>query len=1069
MNPLKSWRFVVWLLLGLGVPAAAQNHPELDWRVLESDHFRVMYHQGLEEAAARAAQIAEDAYGPVTQVYGYEPGEKVRLVLKDFDDYANGAAFFYHDTIEIWTTALDHDFDMRGTSDWLRNVITHEFVHIISLGAARKWNPRVPALYLQYFGYQRENDRPDILIGYPDVIASYPVSSTIVPMWFAEGVAQYQVLGARHDRWDSHRDMILRTAVRHDRLLSFDEMGVFGKKGFGNEFVYDHGYGLVSYIAATYGEDKLAQICRGVAGWRTLEIDGILKKVLGKSSEDLHQDWRQTMAQRYNEQLVALGSLRQGETVADKGFSNIRPTLSPTGDRLAYLSTGSGDHGPHALVVKDLENDEDEVLVAGVASTVSWAPDGRKLLFVRKSKGDKYGSRQADIYEYDLDGKKAGLVSGVLWTVPALLSGHAPESPKVRRISHGLRAFYPAYSPDGKWIAFVHNQGTHNNLGLMRADGSDIHYLTKFSDGTQFYTPQWSPDGRHLVFAITRGGQRDIALIAVEAAQERHLAATVPIDPGPAAAPMEIIIATPGTDRDPVWSQDGRRIIFASDADGIFNIYSFALASRQARQLTNLEGGGFNPTVGADGALFFAAYGPDGYEIRTLKINGDSLGRAEDRQPLALGDTRGFGAPKDAQPGELRAPKVFDDLMPPAKVPTSGAAAALLPPSEAYGVDFLRSSFFPRLMWNEGRFKGGVYFSNTDAVGRQNLFAGAALAPANQDRDLFAIYEYKGWRPTLFLEFFHQKRNSVRRDSSEARDLIFTGTNFSLNQLNVGLRGHLAKNAEVAVSLTYDRYDASVESDAFVPRRDGQLGFERIKQKPFGYTYLNGFDVGLTYRYEALARRRDRDISPRGRRLYFRYDRIFNFFIEGFDQTSSFLQEEYLKLFYNQLTLDWNEFISLPAGLNLGLRFYGGWIDNDKVDDPDLVNDFFDYHLGGIQFMRGYTFYSIEGRKAAMGQATLRFPLLPNLKRRFLHLYLDKVYGAVYGDLGKAWDRDFNERDPIFGRKGPLRDVGGQLRFDSISYYSMPTRVQVDLAYGIDEVDNSSPWKFYMTVLFGYL
>ncbi|MFT7695859.1 MAG: hypothetical protein ACI8P2_004495, partial [Candidatus Latescibacterota bacterium] len=102
--------------------ATAQNHPELEWQVIESDHFRVMYHQGLEAAAERATQIAEEAYGPITQLYGYEPGEKVRIVLKDYDDYANGAAFFYHDTIEIWTTSLDHDYELRGTSDWLRNV-----------------------------------------------------------------------------------------------------------------------------------------------------------------------------------------------------------------------------------------------------------------------------------------------------------------------------------------------------------------------------------------------------------------------------------------------------------------------------------------------------------------------------------------------------------------------------------------------------------------------------------------------------------------------------------------------------------------------------------------------------------------------------------------------------------------------------------------------------------------------------------------------------------------------------------------------------------------------------------
>ena len=139
------------------------------------------------------------------------------------------------------------------------------------------------------------------------------------------------------------------------------------------------------------------------------------------------------------------------------------------------------------------------------------------------------------------------------------------------------------------------------------------------------------------------------------------------------------------------------------------------------------------------------------------------------------------------------------------------------------------------------------------------------------------------------------------------------------------------------------------------------------------------------------------------------------------------------------------------------------------MDDQEIVSDFFDFHIGGIQYMRGYTFYSLEGRKAAMGQASLRFPLVPEVGQRLFHLYLDKVYGSVYGDVGKAWDGRWGEADNVFARGGPVRDVGGSLRLDLISYYSTPTRLEMNLAYGIDEVADTSPWKFYLTVLFGYL
>ncbi|MEE3257838.1 MAG: hypothetical protein VX293_01375, partial [Candidatus Latescibacterota bacterium] len=72
------------LMAGLVRSAAAQNHPELEWQVVETEHFRIFYHQGLAGAAARAAQIVEEAYAPITELYDYAPTDRVRIVLKDY-------------------------------------------------------------------------------------------------------------------------------------------------------------------------------------------------------------------------------------------------------------------------------------------------------------------------------------------------------------------------------------------------------------------------------------------------------------------------------------------------------------------------------------------------------------------------------------------------------------------------------------------------------------------------------------------------------------------------------------------------------------------------------------------------------------------------------------------------------------------------------------------------------------------------------------------------------------------------------------------------------------------------
>ena len=145
--------------------------------------------------------------------------------------------------------------------------------------------------------------------------------------------------------------MVLRMQVLSDRQLSFNEMGVFGKCGFGNEYVYDHGFGLTRYIAREYGDEMLAELYRGAARWRTLDINGLIAEKLGRSVEQLHADWvtdmRVSMRRR----------LRRWARCARGSWSPIRVSLicahgsRMTGMRLAYLSTQKQHYGPHLLVM----------------------------------------------------------------------------------------------------------------------------------------------------------------------------------------------------------------------------------------------------------------------------------------------------------------------------------------------------------------------------------------------------------------------------------------------------------------------------------------------------------------------------------------------------------------------------------------------------------------------------------------------------------------------------------------------------------------------------------------------
>jgi len=990
------------------------NHPELTWRVLETEHFRIYYHQGLEGLAGRAAGIAEETYGPITGLYQFEPDEKVRLIFRDTDDYANGLAYYYHNAIVIWATNLD--FELRGTSDWLRNVITHEFGHIITLQTGRKGPRRIPALYLHVFGYQGEGRRDDVLTGYPNLLVSYAAPMTMIPPWYAEGTSQYMATGAHHDRWDTHRDMILRMATLNGTLLTYDEMSSFGAKtGLGFEKVYDHGYSLVLFIVNTFGEDKLAQIYRNMAVWWQIDFGSAIQEALGISGRELHRRWVESLKERYRVQEAEIkADVAEGKVVRTDGYLNLHPEWSPDGTRIAYLSNAGSDYGRTSLIVYNPTDSTRELAAPGASSAFDWSPDGKRYLFARRSRPDRHGSRFWDLYTVDPDAPK----KTALKKVAQILGLPSGKPPGETRLTHGLRATYPAYSPDGAAIAFVKNGGGTTNLGVMDVVSGEIRTLTAFDDGSQVFSPVWSPDGTRIAFSLYRpGGSRDIAVASVEDGE------------------WSTLVASSGTDRDPCWTPDG--LIFASDFEDIFDLYHLDLSDGAVHRITRVPGGAFHPHANPkDGRIVFSHYGADGYEIRVI----DGRGRWQSVHPDAF-------RPPDAA-------STLSHLAGPQPEP---------PESRPYKNAFGIFSIFPRLAVDTGKLKLGFFGGSDELIGKQTLFVGATVSH-DLDMDLFGIYEFRRWRPTLFLEVYRQTRHVEEDVVNRDYNFRIYNRNFSLNEIDLGLKYRLRQGGHLDARLIYSRYGWSID----------QAFFNGLNRSSVDATYLNGFDFAFTYHRSTVPPALDSEINPRGgREITLRYDRYFNFFLSDFAENTSILIEQYNHYFYNQVSLDWDEYIPVGPGRSaLGLRFYGGIA--GKTVNEDEANGFFDFHLGGLPYLKGYTYYNLEGSRAAMVRAAYRFPVWTGIARQTGPIYSDQIYGSVYTGIGRAWDG--TDMDAVLNR-GWKRDIGAQIRYEGTSFYLFPTRVSLDVAYGLDTVPLVEPGdpsrrgglKFYFTLLFGYL
>ena len=63
---------------------------------------------------------------------------------------------------------------------------------------------------------------------------------------------------------------------------------------------------------------------------------------------------------------------------------------------------------------------------------------------------------------------------------------------------HPAKDVRPAWSPDGRRIAFVSRRDGNSEVYVMNADGSGKRNLTRSRASDDF--PTWSPDGRRIAF-----------------------------------------------------------------------------------------------------------------------------------------------------------------------------------------------------------------------------------------------------------------------------------------------------------------------------------------------------------------------------------------------------------------------------------------------------------------------------------------------------------------------------------------------------------------------------------------
>ncbi|HEX5818167.1 MAG TPA: hypothetical protein VFY20_04775, partial [Gemmatimonadales bacterium] len=160
------------------------------------------------------------------------------------------------------------------------------------------------------------------------------------------------------------------------------------------------------------------------------------------------------------------------------GATNTRPSWTPDGRRIAFISSRSGKR--NAWIQRADGSADAESLLAHPSQVdeVAWTPDGRRAI-VRFGSGGVDGNRNLFL-----------LVPGAAAAPTPLVAGRFEE-------------FGADISPDGRWFAYVSNESGRNEVYVRLLDDPGAGKSQVSIDGGA--EPRWAHSGRELFFRSNRG------------------------------------------------------------------------------------------------------------------------------------------------------------------------------------------------------------------------------------------------------------------------------------------------------------------------------------------------------------------------------------------------------------------------------------------------------------------------------------------------------------------------------------------------------------------------------------
>ena len=213
----------------------------------------------------------------------------------------------------------------------------------------------------------------------------------------------------------------------------------------------------------------------------------------------------------------------------------LSPAWSPDGNWISYVSF---EKKRSMIYLQNVWSGERKLISEhqGINSAPAWSPDGRQLAITLSKDGNP------DIYLYGIetgslrrmtrhpaidteasfspDGKMLVFTSGRAGAPQVYEMSVAGGEP--RRLTIGQYNARPSYSPDGKTIVLITDQGNGFRVGIYSIEDR-TGAVEELTDTTQDESPSFAPNGELIVYATQHGGTGFLAVVSPDGSVKQTL------------------------------------------------------------------------------------------------------------------------------------------------------------------------------------------------------------------------------------------------------------------------------------------------------------------------------------------------------------------------------------------------------------------------------------------------------------------------------------------------------------------------------------------------------------------